>query len=305
RDGHDFLELSGRRTLRTVELNGRAYWDAVRYRGRYPFDYGSGVVVNVDRSDADVVGGELRAHWPFAASDVLTVGAEAQSIVRALLQNIDEGAESAPYVGSSGRAELGGIYAQNEHRLGRTLIVTAGARLDLHQDRSPVANPRVDVVWRLAHATTLKMLAGRAYRAPSFSETDYYEPNRDRTYSPGAERISTVEATLERVQGPVTIGWTVYDNRLHDLIDLVAIDSAGTLAYQNRASLVTHGVETEILALLGSHTRARLALAIQDSDLEDSQTDVSNSPHWNAHVVITHAPNEGPLSVGFGTRLLG
>src|SRR6185436_15187835 len=65
RDGHDFLELSGRRTLRTVELNGRAYWDAVRYRGRYPFDYGSGVVVNVDRSDADVVGGELRAHWPF------------------------------------------------------------------------------------------------------------------------------------------------------------------------------------------------------------------------------------------------
>ncbi len=168
-DGHDFVELSAtRRTTPALELSGRAYWDGSRTRARFVSlsEPGSEPLVNLDFGNADVVGAEGRAIWSIATMQTLTLGLEAQRMVSGRLLNYDV----APYELYYDRSLTGGalaLYLQDEARLGRRLILTAGARLDNDSRYRAVVSPRADLVWTMAPATRLKLLGGSAFRAPS------------------------------------------------------------------------------------------------------------------------------------------
>jgi len=303
-DGHDFVELSGSRQLSpALELVGRAYWDGARYRGYYIYGPDNATFVNYERGDGDVIGTEWRGHWSPAPRHVVTFGAVAELDPRITLDSYDLDPYTL-YVAERTRSSVFAGYLEDERRFGARTILTAGTRVDRYPGIDPVLSPRLDLVVRASSQLTWKLLAGSAFRAPSRFETDYASPPQILNPGLGPERVTTVESELVRATGPVTITLSGYQNVVRGLIDLVQWDSSGTLQYQNRERVHGHGLEGEVDLVRPGGTRLRLAVACQRSDLEETHAELSNSPRWNAHLALTHAPAGGPLTVGLGLRYL-
>jgi outer membrane cobalamin receptor len=62
------------------------------------------------------------------------------------------------------------VYAQDEWAFIRDWYLTAGVRQDRYSDFGTTTNPRLALVWETAYNLTSKLLYGRAFRPPSFSE---------------------------------------------------------------------------------------------------------------------------------------
>jgi outer membrane receptor for ferrienterochelin and colicins len=62
------------------------------------------------------------------------------------------------------------VYAQDEWAFTKDWYLTAGVRQDHYSDFGSTTNPRLAVVWETAYNLTSKLLYGRAFRPPSFSE---------------------------------------------------------------------------------------------------------------------------------------
>lgn len=62
------------------------------------------------------------------------------------------------------------IFAQDEWALARDWNATLGLRYDNYSDFGDTLNPRAAIVWQTKFDLTTKLLYGRAFRAPSFSD---------------------------------------------------------------------------------------------------------------------------------------
>lgn len=303
-DGHDFVELSGSRQLSpAIELHGRAYWDGARYHGYYVQGPDSAAVVNYDRGDGDVIGSEWRGHWSPAPRHVVTFGAVGEWHPRITMENYDLDPYSL-YLRQRSRTGVVAGYVEDERRLGARVILTAGGRVDRYPGFDPVLSPRFDLVVRATPRLSWKVLAGSAFRAPSRYESDFAALPVIVNPALGPERVTTVETELARTSGPTTITLSGYQNSVRGLIDVVQVDSAGTLQYQNRDRVRSRGLEGEVEVVRPGGTRFRLAVAYQRSEIEGSGADLTNSPRWNAHLALTHAPVDRRASLGLGLRYL-
>jgi iron complex outermembrane receptor protein len=306
-DGHDYVELSAtRRVSAALELSGRTYWDGTRYHGQYiyVFDPDPAPVVNRDWGDADVLGAEWRAQWAVASRQALTLGLETQRMFRAHMKSVDS-SPAWTYYDRTVTSNLLGAYLQDEIRLGQRLMFTAGARLDHDSRYRAVVSPRADLIWTLRPGTRLKLLGGSAFRAPSPYESEPLlgGPSAG-TAQLRAERVATIEGTVEHEAGPFMASLTAYDNHVRNLIDLVQVDENGSERYENRARVRAQGVEGELSAVPDAATRARLALAWQLSEDGDTGAELTNSPRWNAHALAYHILPGGRTTLGAGARYL-
>ncbi|HKQ56741.1 MAG TPA: TonB-dependent receptor [Candidatus Eisenbacteria bacterium] len=303
-DGRDFVELAGSRQLSPeFELHGRAYWDGARYRGYYIYGPDSATYVNYDRGDGDIVGTEWRGHWSPHPRHVVTFGAVGELHPRARMVNFDIDPYYL-YVDSDRHSGVIAGYLEDEQRIGRRAILTAGSRVDRYPGFDPVFSPRADLVVHPTPRLTWKLLAGAAFRAPSRFERDYVFDDVIANPALGPERVRTLETELLGRLGPATLTLSAYRNRVLGLIDFTQIDTVGTLQYQNRDRVRSQGIEGEAELVWRGGTRARLGVACQRSDIVESGAELSNSPRWNGHLVVTHAPVDGRLSLGLGVRCL-
>jgi len=196
------------------------------------------------------------------------------------------------------------VYSQIEQRVGSRFRLTGGARYDRDSEFGGEVSPRLDLVAALDRATTVKLLAGTAFRAPNTFETSYLAylsaPNPNLV----PERIRSAEAVLDHRFGRASASVSFYENWIRNVIDLVPIDSIGTGQYQNQSKLSSRGVEAEALYVGAGGWRGRGSLALQDTDFDGTLQDLSNSPRWNASLVLSRAPARSPLSLALGVRYL-
>lgn len=61
-------------------------------------------------------------------------------------------------------------FVQDEWRILPDWILTSGIRIDHFSDFGTAVNPRLSLVWNVSPATTARLLYGRSFRAPSFTE---------------------------------------------------------------------------------------------------------------------------------------
>ena len=66
-------------------------------------------------------------------------------------------------------------FIQDEIRLGRMVLVNLGVRHDRYEVFGSTTNPRAAVIINPVGRTTIKALAGRAFRAPSAYELYYHD----------------------------------------------------------------------------------------------------------------------------------
>jgi outer membrane receptor protein involved in Fe transport len=251
----------------------RLYYDATRYRGSFQYaDYRI-----VEHGEADWAGLELRTRSPELFSQHLTAGVELQSQFR-VVQRVD-----VPNGLDDRRSFwLASIWAADELRLSRALIINASVRADDYLDSFGLTvNPRLAVIGRLLAGGTTKLMGGRSFRAPTVYERFYFDGSVDpltrtavyRTSkpNPGLRPESALTAEFEHAQeigDDLKVTGAIFVNQLRDLI-YARLDVDGLSITDNSPGLLrTEGAELEVR-------------------WQPSRLAVITAAYWYQHMVMT------------------
>ena len=164
--------------------------------------------------------------------------------------------------------------------------LTAGLRYDDYNDFGDTWNPRAALVWSARHDTTLKLLYGQAFRAPSFAEFR----NQNNPVALGndeldPEEIETIEFAVDyRPTQYVHLSANIFYYEWDDIIEFVFDPMSGTATAQNAGEQTGYGFELELewnpsstFSLIGNY-------AFQDSEDEDTNEDSGNAPHHQIYL---------------------
>ncbi len=124
------------------------------------------------------------------------------------------------YLANAHRSIFSGVL-QDEWQFTDNWQLTAGVRYDHYSDFGSTVNPRAALVWDINKQVTTKLLYGRAFRAPSFSE----QGNQNNPVLLGnknlkPETINTIEWALD--YRPVDALRTALNLYYYDIKDLIA-----------------------------------------------------------------------------------
>jgi iron complex outermembrane receptor protein len=140
------------------------------------------------------------------------------------------------------------VFAQDEWRIAQDWTLTAGVRHDRYSDFGNTTNPRVAFVWDAAYNLTVKLLHGRAFRAPSFVE-EYAINNPVALGNPALkpETIRTDELAFSwQPQPDVHTNLNLFRYRMRDIIQFAPNSDPTTgKTAQNTGDQNGHGMEFE------------------------------------------------------------
>lgn len=191
------------------------------------------------------------------------------------------------------RRKVSYVYVQDEWNVARDWALTAGVRRDLYSDFGGTTNPRVALVWDASLDVTAKVLYGRAFRAPSFSE-QYSINNPVLRGNPDLkpEIINTLETAFSWQARPDTqLQLSLFHYEMKDIIR-----TAGYPATRNNAGMqYGQGLELEASHDLRSNLKLSSHYAFQRSVDEASGQDAGYAPHHHLF---------GRVDWGFASGLL-
>ena len=302
---------------RYVQLMSRAHVNYYTFRGYYPRPDANGGLER-DRFDGSWAGLEERLVLTPGGKVRLTLGGELQSHYLVHQTVADNG---GTYLDNEPTYDVRAAYFLADVPLSTAVRLSAGSRFDSYSTFGSSNNPRVALIARPYAAGNLKILAGKAFRAPSIYELYYNDNGVTQQASPDlqAESIYSAEVEFSHRFSP-TVSATIagYENLVRNLIvtrgtGTPADPDTGTpadlLRYENsRAPVLTIGGELEVrrdfrqgwmLAASYSAQHSRYLEGTSPSDLFGGSTNptlrqVPNAPAHLASVrgsvpVISHA----------------
>ena len=250
-DRHDLIGASWQRALGhgwTGTLRGA--YDRYRFIGTYGYVWdtarGPAVVDYIDRSLGQFLSGEVQFARTFGTAHQVTGGVEHRA-------NLDQDQFSyirEPYedLWSDRRgSNTTGLYIQDQWRITRRVLVNAGLRVDHYARFKDPVKPRLALIVQPTDRTTMKLVYGGAFRAPSAYENFYETPGLYKA-SPdlGPEQIRSVEGILEHYAGRrVRLSASVYHNTVSNLITLRTDPADGLYSYANGGAVHATGMEAE------------------------------------------------------------
>lgn len=178
------------------------------------------------------------------------------------------------------RRRVSYAYAQDEWSVAPDWTLTAGVRRDQYSDFGATTNPRMALVWDASLDVTAKLLVGRAFRAPSFSE-EYSINNPVMRGNPALkpERISTGEAHVSwQVNAQLQLQASAFRYNMTDIIRAASI-GGGTSEYTNLGTQRGHGFELELVADVARNLRLAGHYAFQRAVDESTGHDAGYAPH--------------------------
>lgn len=290
RDGYAYVES-------VYEGNWRGDWrptarfnlSRTSFRGRYVYAADDEVrrrtpgqmeTINRDYSTVNWAGLDARLHWRGWLNHTIVAGVEMRRTLRAVQSNFDEAPAARTYLNRVDRQTQSGLYLQDQIRLSERWLATLGARLDSVGGFDPELSPRFALVYRPGPNEAVKLMAGRAFRAPNLNERFYEDGGVSQIANPqlGPERVSTLELAWERPVGrDARLTLSAYHYRLRDLIDFVPLDDVVS-RYQNLSRGHSTGIDIDYEQRLASRWQWRTSLSMAHVRINDQVT--TNSPRW-------------------------
>ena len=266
RDTQAFLEGRMERPLAdNVDLTVRGFFDAIENVGVYPFGAPSGLGEQANvQSDVRVRsgGGEARLDWRPSPSQRIVFGAEAVDVFRA---TFDTNHDATP--GGEFPYSILSAFLHQEFQMTEGLALTLGLRRDRYSSEGSATTPRAALVYRNGTdgSTTLKLMAGEAFRPPNLLELRVNAPMTGLFANPDLEpeRVRTFEFVWEQRIGPVAGTLSLFQSDVDDLVDIVTIELPDELSefgqlgfqWQNVAHAHSRGVELEARTAFGPGNR--------------------------------------------------
>lgn len=271
------------RVSEALEYEVRVEYNEVTYAADYPYDDGlGGRYLNRDETRGRWWGGDLRLLHAGIAGHRIVAGVEAQADVENRQRNFDVGASINAPIDATGKRRRSGLYVLDEWAFAERWRASLGLRHDRFSTVGDRTSPRLGLIWLASEQTSLKLLAGTAYRVPNAYETDY--SNGVNYLGNGAlrpETIRTVELVAERrFGGGSSLRASLFDYRLVDLIAQVDA-GGGVLQYRNRPSVHATGAELAWRAAWESGARFDASLAVNRARDADGNRP-GFSPDWIA-----------------------
>jgi len=171
-------------------------------------------------------------------------------------------------------------YAQDEWAFTHDWYLTAGIRQDHYSDFGSTTNPRLALVWETAYNLTSKLLYGRAFRPPSFSEL--YNVNNPVLIGNPNLKPETNQSTELAFAWQATSTLQANLNLFRYLWeDILRPDSSGTV--QNSGRQHGEGFEAELVWDARNDLRLSGNYAYQRSEDEATKQDAGNAPRHDLY----------------------
>jgi len=168
---------------------------------------------------------------------------------------------------------------QDEWTFARSWTLTSGLRFDDYDDFGSTVNPRLALVWETRYDLSTKLLYGRGFRAPSFTE-QYYQANPVFKGNPDLdpETINTYELHFDwQPTVDLRIIPSVFYYEIDNAIEFVGPQPS---VAKNFASIEGNGFEIEASWLVMEALKLRANLAYQRSKDKETDEIVPDTPAW-------------------------
>lgn len=303
-DTQSFFQLGyGRVFANGLDLQARAYSGRYDYTGHFPYDDGSGQIIeNVDGSRTAWWGGELKGVGTVGDRHSLVVGAEHVHNREVAQFNFDP-EPYALYAEYDRPQNTSAAYLQDDVRISRSLNVVAGVRWDDVGKFGDATSPRLAVIYRVTPASTVKLTYGEAFRAPDGYEAYLTQAGIRKPSDLKPENTRNYSLILEHVQeGYLRSSLSIFHNSIDDLIVDTVDPADGLFQFQNVDRAEGDGAELTVERLWGPSIRVRGSYSYQHVRNLNSDAAVTNSPcHLAKLNVALPVPGTG---VGAGLEVL-
>lgn len=261
----------------TLSVHARAHVARYGYEGDYEY---AGPYINTDEGDGARWGAELLVSRRFLDDRLnVALGTEYRDEFKQDQKNYDDLDPKVVYLDSTEDSTVAALFAQADWGLLESLRLNAGLRYDDYDTFGSTVNPRAALIFSPAEDTVLKILYGRAFRAPSAFELHYLSFGQKANPDLDPETIDTFEGVVEqRLTETLDLVASVFHYRCEDLINLVLDPNDGLLVFRNEARVNTSGVELELRAKLESGLEGRLSWSFQEAKFDEGDSWLPNSP---------------------------
>jgi len=190
------------------------------------------------------------------------------------LGTVQDVTDIAPFILPHSRS-VNYVYVQDEWAFTKDWYLTAGVRHDRYSDFGDTTNPRIALVWETAYNLTSKLLYGRAFRPPSFSEL--YNINNPVLIGNPNLKPETIESTELAFVWQATSTLQANLNMFnYQMKDILRPDTSGLA--QNAGKQNGQGFEAELVWDASANVRMSGNYAQQRSIDETTNQDAGNAP---------------------------
>ena len=269
----------------------RLYYDQYSYDGSYPYDVsqsgGPSRVVNRDLGAGQWWGAEFDVSKKLWDKQTLIVGTE----YRDNFQQDQENYDLQPffqYLNDRRTSNIWAVYAQDSIPLRSNLVLDLGLRYDHYSTFGGTTHPRAALIYSPFEKTTLKLLYGQAFRAPTAYELYEYGGGSEPNPHLKPETVRTTELVLEQsLQHDFRLTASGYFYPIRGLISQQEDPATGLIVYRNSASINMQGLELALKKKLPSGLEAGGSFSFQAAKNGNTGSPLPNSPHELAHANLS------------------
>ncbi len=262
-----------------TQLDVRAYYDAYRFFGSYPYTGadGTGRTVQINDAAADGVGIEAVVGHRMGANRIVA-GLAGEHNFRINQRNYYAG--QPPFLNDHRTLSLGAIFGEAELNPSKQFSFNLGGRVDWYDLYGTNLSPRAAAMYFPTANTSVKYVFGHAFRVPDPYDEFYVDDvditATNKSLKPENINANTliVEQAFRRELHVMVSGFT---NSLNSVIKEQQ-DASGDTHFANQIGDTGQGAEFELIAKYPAGWMARTSYTFEQTRQKQYGTKVMNSP---------------------------
>ena len=262
-----------------TQIDVRAYYDAYRFWGSYPYTSadGTGRSIQINDAASDVVGLETVIGRKLGRNRVVG-GGVAEHGLRIKQRNYYVG--QSAFLDDNRTLDHDAIFGEAELNPSRQFSFNVGGRVDWYNLFGTNLSPRLAAMYFPSSSTSLKYIFSHAFRAPDPYDEFYVdqvdESATNRSIKP--ENINSHTFLLEHAfNSRLHMAATGFATNLNNVIK-EEVDAQGSTHFANETGDTSRGTELELIAKYPSGWQGRTSYTFAETRQKQWGTRVMNSP---------------------------
>lgn len=309
KDERGYIDLTYKRSFPGLaDIFARVSYDSYQYDADYIYDWAEpgappNLVANKDYAKGQWWSANLQISKTLFEKHKVILGMDYEDNIQQDQGNYD----TEVYLDDERSSANWALYLQDEFRILDNLLLNAGVRYDHYDTFGGTTNPRIGLIYSPFEKTTAKFLYGSAFRSPNVFELYYQDGGISLKSNPylDPEEIKTYEVVLEqRLSENIRMTATGFYYKIKDLISQQVDPGDGLLVFKNDRSIQAAGGELEFEGRWQNGLRGRISYSYQDSEDEETDRGLSNSPRHLAKLNVIIPLLKEKISAGTEVQYL-
>lgn len=196
-------------------------------------------------------------------------------------------------VGSTAILNYLAAYAQDEWIMSPKVILVTSLRYDDSNKFESNLSPKMGITYKATDDLRFKFNAAQGFRSPTPNQL--YQNNSDKQGNPNlkSETSNSFDLSVERDFGATTTKFTVFTNKVSDMITLQPTGVSGEFKYQNIKQATLQGVEAELTQPIGDKLFWSNSYTYLEAVDDSANTRLTNRPRHKVTSRLSYNDKEG------------